>query len=60
VSTPVRTAPTWDERIGARIQRAYADILTHGETCRDCPLPGVRCETAETLYRAHGEAVSAR
>ncbi|MCW2901585.1 MAG: hypothetical protein JWO67_3850 [Streptosporangiaceae bacterium] len=56
----MRAAPTWDERIGARIQRAYADILTHGETCRSCPLPGVRCETAEALWRAHREAESAR
>jgi hypothetical protein len=56
----VRAAPTWDERIGARIQRAYADILKHGETCRACPNPRVRCETGVALWQAHREAENAR
>ncbi|WP_277030733.1 hypothetical protein [Actinacidiphila oryziradicis] len=60
MSTPVRAAPTWDERIGARIQRTYADILKHGKACRNCALPGVRCETADALYQAYNDAESAR
>jgi hypothetical protein len=30
------------------------------ETCRVCPLPGVRCETAETLQQAYADAEAAR
>ncbi|MCW2870099.1 MAG: hypothetical protein JWL99_1419 [Streptomyces oryziradicis] len=56
----MRAAPTWDERIGARIQRTYADILKHGKACRNCALPGVRCETADALYQAYNDAESAR
>jgi hypothetical protein len=56
----VRAAPTWDERIGARIQRTYADILKHSETCAACPNLRVRCETGVALWRAHREAESAR
>jgi hypothetical protein len=58
--TQRRPPLTWDERIGAKIQRVYADILKHTETCRACPLPGVRCETAETLQQAHADAEAAR